>query len=196
MKLKHVTLATAFALAACNFAAPAQAQDAQAVAQAICARPDLPPPTRIVCASPGLKANWVRNLAAAIEVGRKLSRVDLATLKQRIGGAARQHAAYCHADAPNPQLPPSTAMETCLGYWQDRTFADLQTLDQRIAQASANQAVGDFFQGLGTVLGAVLDAAGTVAEYEYALRPAQPRQSRTFCQGYGVQNGTASYYCW
>ena len=166
MKLKHVTLATAFALAACNFAAPAQAQDAQAVAQAICARPDLPPPTRIVCASPRLKAT------------------------------GRQHNAYCHADAPNPQLPPSPAMETCLAYWQDRDFADFQTLDQRIAQASANQAVGDFLQGLGTVLGAVLDAAGTAAEYEYALRPAQPRQSRTFCQGYGVQNGTASYYCW
>ena len=175
----------------------AQAQDVQALADAFCAHPDLTPPQRIVCASPRLKANAVRNLAAAIEVGRKLSPADQVELTRRINAAAQQHAAYCHADAPNPQLPPSTAMETCLGYWQDRTFADLQTLDQRIAQAGTNQAVGGFLQGLGTVLGAVLDAAGTVAEYEYALRPAQPRQSRTVCQRYSVNpEGVASYSCW
>ena len=174
----------------------AHAQDPQAVVEASCARPDVSPAGRIICASPRLKANEVRNVAAAREVGRKLSPADHAEVLRRLKATGRQHNAYCHADAPNPQLPPSPAMETCLAYWQDRDFADFQTLDQRIAQASANQAVGDFLQGLGTVLGAVLDAAGTAAEYEYALRPAQPRQSRTFCQGYGVQNGTASYYCW
>ena len=99
-------------------------------------------------------------------------------------------------------------METCAAYWQDRTYAALQTLDQRIAQAranqAANQAVAGFLQGLGALLGTALDAAaiaaGTyaaVSQYQYAVRPAPVTPYLQHCEQYGrIQNGAIPLYCY
>jgi hypothetical protein len=204
MIAKH-SAAIAAAMTLSVFTAPAQAQDAQAQIEAFCARPDLSP-NRIVCASSLLKAKWVRNQAAFNTISPKLSPDERAELVRLLRASAQHHAAYCHADAPNPQLPPSPAMETCIAYWQDRNFADFQTLDQRIAaraEQAANQAVGDFFQGLGALLGTALDIAGAAAGAAAAISDYRSNyvQSHTAplmtCQGpYGANQWSGGqYYC-
>jgi hypothetical protein len=149
---KKILLATA---AIAGLAHAAQAQLAPTV-EGLCATIDSKPMTagqkaraQIVCASPRLRANYQRFINQAVQLDPLINRAEGAELIARIKARTEEAGAYCHADQPNPQLPPSPAMENCVGYWQERVLADMDTLIQRAQARQGQAAVADFMQRLG-----------------------------------------------
>lgn len=209
MTMKHLIPIAALAVASCNIPVPAHAQDLQAISeQALnkaCAVPVLTGPRAIICGSPRLRAGHVRNVALMLHSSARLPPQLQPQLTDALNSDAQRGYAYCHADAPNPQLPPSPAMETCMVYWQDTNFTNLQYIDQLVdrisAEANANRAAADFVQGLAAVLGAAAQVAGAVAgaavEYGAVVHSMQPaRPTTTYCTRYASNQWTANYSCW
>jgi hypothetical protein len=106
---------------------------------------------RLICSSPRLKVIEERNLTAALAFFSKIPANVAVEFAARHDARQAEQAAYCRV-AENPQLPPSPAMETCLAYWQDRTYAEIQSGEQLVAQQQARRVVfgliGGVLQGL------------------------------------------------
>jgi hypothetical protein len=144
MKLTTALKTTAAAVVILASASSANAQSLPTF-DSICAQP--PNPTaQVACASPRLRANAQRNMAAMYELLTKLGPDDRTLLVARLRARSAEHALYCHV-GDHPQLPPSPALQACLAYWQDRTFSQTQEALQRVAQIRTQQAITGFLRG-------------------------------------------------
>jgi hypothetical protein len=123
-----------------------------------------------MCSSPRLKANAQRNMTALLAFASKLPASDVVELAARLKARQAEHAAYCHA-AENQQIPPSPAMETCLAYWQDQIYAEIQRGEQLVAQANTQQGIGNFLGAVGNALGNYADRVART-QPQYILPPA------------------------
>jgi hypothetical protein len=130
---------------------------------------------RLVCASPRLKANRQRNLTAGLAFFSKLPASTAVELAARLKARQAEHAAYCHV-AENQQIPPSPVMETCLAYWQDQTYAEIQRGEQLVAQARSQAAVQGFLENLANGLGEMSERTGRNATTMAQPQPQAPLQ--------------------
>src|SRR5262245_11829179 len=119
--LKKLLLAGAAVL---SLAGAAQAQSIDP-----CGKPDLSIGQRVICSSPRLKANLLRNREIGLPLLRQQikSPAEYIALMQNSARSLNKEMAYCRVPSDRmPALPLDNATEDCLAGWQDISYAKLQ----------------------------------------------------------------------